>query len=99
MVTAAPPSCSRRTVASPRPEAPPTTSAPAFLMCMRRTLPSGSRQRDREQPVRIGEQLLERQPGGGEVSFEPLIGELGADLGAQLLARLERHVEPERADV
>src|SRR5205823_397523 len=36
IVTFAPPACSRRLVASPSPEAPPTTSAPAPSMFMAR---------------------------------------------------------------
>src|SRR5204863_1244830 len=80
-------------------DAPPTTSAPAFLMCMLRTLVLRARQREREEPVVVREDVLELEAGRCEVALQPLVRELRADLGAQLLARLELDVEAQRADV
>src|SRR5690349_11094035 len=98
MVTMAPCWCRRRTVASPRPDAPPTTSAPAFWMCMRGNLLARAREREREQGVVVREDVLELQAGRCEVAGEALERELRADLRAQLLARLEGDVDAERLD-
>src|SRR3954451_18382317 len=52
----------------------------------------------REEVVRVGVELLEPQARRAEIRGEALAGELGADLGAQLLAVAEVDGDPERGD-
>src|SRR3954471_5567286 len=98
IVITAPASCSRRTVASPRPDAPPTTSAALPSIRMDGTLFAARlRQRHREQVVRVGVQLVQVQPRGGEVGPQARRRELGADLGPQLLALGELNLQVQRS--
>src|SRR5664280_3807894 len=92
IVTSAPRACRRRTVASPSPEAPPTAIAeePSISMCARLSR-GATRQRQREQPVRVGQPAHQLQSGGRQVPVDAFGRELGADLRAQLLAGVEVH--------
>src|SRR5438094_5926821 len=104
-VTPAPRACRARAVASPRPEAPPTTRAelPSMFIAPRRRAASADLaghapgQAQREQLLGIGQPANQLQPRRRQVSGETLVRELGTDLRAHLLARLEAHRQIERA--
>src|SRR4051812_40818231 len=103
MVTTAPSSCRRRAVASPRPDAPPETRAPAFSICMgadpigRRS--GRPRQRDREELVQVGPDPDELHARRAEVAAQALGRELRADLRPQFLARGELDLQAELLEV
>ena len=88
ITTWAPRACSARAVASPSPEAPPATSAPLPSICIgREPYARAARQRQREQLVGVGvPRLAARGPAASKSALHARARELGADLGAQLLA-------------
>src|SRR5919109_651255 len=93
IVTRAPRATSSRAVASPRPEAPPATSAPTPSSCMEAGSLKRRRESQPEQPRAVGEEVVEVEPGRVELALNRRARELGADLGADLLAVGEGHLE------
>src|SRR5215218_8997040 len=92
-VTRAPRAVSSRAVASPRPEAPPATSAPIRSSCMEAGSLKWRRESQPEQPRPVREEVVEAESGYVQLALDRVARELGADLGADLFAVREGHLE------
>src|SRR5579871_3549410 len=93
IVTVAPRAISARTVASPRPDAPPTTiAAVPSIRIDGGSLPGHAREREREELLGIGQPVRELEARGGGIRAQPIGAELRADLRPQLLARIEAYI-------
>src|SRR3954467_15411450 len=90
-----------RTPPKPAPCGRSTDRPPLADLSLRIPARAGSawdRQGESEVAAGVGPPMRHRQPGRGELAFDPLAAELGRDLGAQLLPGGEQNLQIKRGD-